>query len=219
MVVSRLFHTVVVVGAGIGMGCGGQSNTTADRPSDEALPPVVLAEDGGVLERPDVFWPNECASYAQFRCDRYSPLEGCGCDETAPNGPDDCGGNARFFCDAFVCPPGDTCTQRNNVDCECRADAPLAPEDCPGGPGQFECKYDDPRESCSCNPERPGHPESCTPTDAFVCLAYAPVYTTCQCNPSFEDEASCLANEYCSYECFSETPRYGCLCDCITPIR
>ena len=86
MVVSRLFHTVVVVGAGIGVGCGGQSNTT-NPPADEAPPPVVLAEDGGVIERPDAFWPNECASYAQFRCDRYTPLEGCRCDETAPTGP------------------------------------------------------------------------------------------------------------------------------------
>lgn len=219
MVVSRLFHSVVVVGAGIGFGCGGQSQATADRPAEKTLPPVVLAEDGGVVPRADAFWPHECATYAQFRCDRYSPLEGCRCDETAPAGPEDCGGSARFFCESFVCPPGETCTHRNNVGCECRAEAPLSPEDCPGGPGQFECKYAEPRESCSCDPERPGHPESCTPTDAFVCRDYSPVYSTCDCNPSFEDEASCLARDYCSYECFSEAPRYGCLCDCVAPIR
>jgi hypothetical protein len=218
MVVNRLFHTVVVVGAAIGVGCGGQSRTKDDGSVDGELPPVVLADDGGVIPRPDAFWPNQCASYAQFRCDRYSPLEGCRCDETAPAGPNDCGGNARFFCESFVCPPGETCANRKNVGCECRADAPLTPEDCPDGPGQFECTYTDPPESCSCDPERPGHPESCTPTEAFVCLGYSPIYSTCQCNPSFEDEASCLAKSYCDYECVSEMPRYGCLCDCVTPI-
>jgi hypothetical protein len=217
--VNRLFHTVVVVGAGIGMGCGGQSRATSDRSEEEELPPVVFADDGGVLPRPDAFWPKQCASYAQFRCDRYSPLEGCRCDETAPLGPVDCGGNARLFCEALVCPPGEICAYRNNVDCECRQDAPLVPEDCPGGPGQFECRYDEPRESCSCNPERPGHPESCVPTDAFVCLEYVPVYATCECDPSFAGEAACLADEWCDYACFSEAPRYGCLCECVTPIR
>lgn len=219
MVASRLFHALVVVGAGIGAGCGGQSRAKADRPANQELPPVVLADDGGVIPRPDVFWPNQCASYAQFRCDRYSPLESCRCDATAPTGPDACGGNARFFCEAVVCPPGETCASRNNVGCECRPDAPLAPEDCPGGPGQFECRYDEPRESCSCNPERPGQPEDCTPTDSFVCLSYSPFNTTCECSESYEDEASCLARRYCHYECGSEAPRYGCLCNCVVPIR
>jgi hypothetical protein len=217
--VSRLFHSVVVVGASIGTGCGGQSHATADPPAEGALPPVVIAEDGGLIPRPDAFWPNECASYAQFRCDRYSPLEGCRCDDTAPLTPADCGGNARFFCEAFVCPPGVACPPRYNVGCVCRTDAPLVPEDCPGGPGQFECLYREPNESCSCDPERPGHPDRCTPTDAFVCLEYIPVYATCECDAAFQDEASCLSRRYCKYGCFSEAPRYGCLCECVTPIR
>jgi hypothetical protein len=219
MVVSRLFHALVVVGAGIGSACGGQSRASADRRGPDELPPVVLAEDGGVIPRSDAFWPNECASYAQFRCDRYAPLEGCRCDDAAPLGPEDCGGAARFFCEAFVCPPGETCASGFNVECECRPDAPLAPEDCPGGAGQFECRYDNPRRSCSCNPERPGSPEDCTPSAAFVCQSYSPVYFTCACDPSYQDEASCLENERCSYQCFSEMPRYGCECDCVIPIK
>jgi hypothetical protein len=219
MVVGRLFHAVVVVGAGIGVGCGGQSRGSADSEPEAPLPPVVLAEDGGVISRPDAFWPNQCASYAQFLCDRYSPLEGCRCDETRPTGPDDCGHRARFFCEEFVCPPGETCDLRPNVECECRPDAPLAPEDCPGGPGQFECRYENPRESCSCDPARPGHPDDCTLTDSFICLSYSPIYSTCECNSSQEDETSCLSDRYCTYLCFSDTPRYGCLCECVTPIR
>jgi hypothetical protein len=219
MAVNRLFHAVVVVGASIGVGCGGQSRVGADPPADEELPPVVLADDAGVIARPDAFWPNECLSYAQFRCERYSPLEGCRCDESAPLGPEDCGGRERLFCESYVCPPGATCEHRANVGCECRPEAPLVPEDCPEGPGQFECLYTAPLESCSCNPERPGHPESCTPSDAFVCSSYSPVYSTCDCNPSHEDEATCLSDRFCEYQCFSEAPRYGCLCECVTPIR
>ena len=217
-VAQRLFHTVVVIGAALGVGCGGNSRTRADEPEDEPLPPVVVAEDGGVVQPPDAFWPTECASYSQFRCDRYSPLEGCVCDRAAPLGPEDCGGAQRFFCGARVCPPGETCESLNNVACRCEPDAPLTPDDCPEGAGQFECIGHEPTlRSCSCDPLRPGVPESCPTTDAFVCQSYSPVYE-CQCHPNIVDEATCESDELCEYSCVSETPRFGCECDCITPI-
>jgi len=219
MVVRRLFHTVVVIGAAAGTGCGGQSESAGAKQNDEPLPPVVIAGDGGVIERPDAFWPTECASYSQFRCDSYSPLEGCMCDISAPLGPGDCGGAQALFCDAWVCPPGETCDSQNNVECRCSRGAPLSPLDCPGGAGQFECKrYTPDLESCSCNEDRPGAPEACLTTDAFVCESYSPLMA-CSCDPSIIDEATCLAsNRFCSYSCFSETPRFGCECECVTPI-
>lgn len=213
----RLFHTVVVIGAAIGAGCGGHSSTSTRERDDEPLPPVVVAEDGGIVPHPDAFWPTECASYSQFRCERYRPLEGCVCDPEAPLGPDDCGGAPRFFCDARVCPPGETCGYTNNVDCRCDPAAPLTSDDCSEGAGQFECLDYGAFQSCSCDPERPGTPEDCPTTDAFVCQSYAPMYA-CSCDPNIVDEATCEADELCEYSCVSETPRFGCRCECIIPI-
>jgi hypothetical protein len=219
-VARRLFHTVVVIGAAAGAGCGGQSQRATGETSEEPLPPVLIHGDGGVVELEDAFWPTECASYAQFRCERYSPLEGCVCDTGAPLGPETCGGAPRFFCDARVCPPGETCDVGNNVDCRCVLDAPLTPEECPGGAGQFECRLTTPRlESCSCDDTRPGTPEACPTTDAFVCDSYSPI-RTCSCNSEIVDEATCLASDdYCTYQCVSEIPRFGCDCRCVTPIK
>lgn len=216
----RLFHSVVVVGSGIGLGCGAGERSVQRESDSEAVPPVVSASQGGAVGRSDAFWPAECATFSQFRCDNYSPLEGCFCDGSAPLGPEECGGEPRYACDAYVCPPGASCGTAPNVACRCLQDAPLVPGDCPGGPGQYECvSYLPSPRTCRCNPERPGVPEACAPTDAFVCLSYTPTFMECDCGAGPFDEATCRdQGRHCWYSCVSEMPRYGCKCECIARI-
>jgi len=219
----RLFQAIVVLGAEFGAGCGGNSVGTAGSSGHADVPPVVGGGDGAVAGRADAFWPEACEHESQYRCTSYAPLEGCVCDKTAPADAQSCGGEPKFQCTHSVCNPATpaaNCPALPNVDCRCLPDAPVSPADCPAGPGQFECDaYDPVLRSCRCNPSRPGRPEDCTPTDAFQCQAYAPTYYACQCNLTLQSETACMAQTFCSYSCVSQTPRFGCECQCVTPIR
>jgi hypothetical protein len=215
---ARLFHAVVVVGAGVGTSCGARVDRASQESSGE-VPPVVVATEGGALPRADAFWPSRCASESQFRCSSYEPLEGCLCDPSAPRTPEDCGGPAKFECRQLICEPGKACPAYTNVDCRCVPDAPSDPTGCAAGSGQFECAaYAPVYKTCRCNPDRPGNPTDCTPSDVFHCVTYAPTYYACECAKNLMSEADCTA-QGCPYICVSQNPRYGCECQCVTVIK
>jgi hypothetical protein len=216
---SRFFHTVVVLGAGVGTGCGARVQPGSATDSD-TVPRVVPAEDGGVLSRADAFWPSRCQSEMQFRCTSYDPLEGCVCDSALPESAASCGGEAKLECRQLICEPGkNPCPMQNNVDCHCLPEAPTQPQDCAAGSGQFECSsYAPVYRTCRCNPDRPGVPTDCTPSDAFHCQSYAPAYYACACDNNLGTEAACVAMG-CNYKCVSQAPRYGCQCECVIVIK
>ena len=217
---SRLFHTVVVVGAEFGTACGGNTEVGTGAAAHGAVPPVVTGAEGGIIPRADAFWPNACAHESQYRCANYAPLEGCVCDRSAPEGPAACGGDPKFQCDHIVSNPDASSPSQPNVDCRCLPDAPGSPEDCPGGPGQFECDTYSPNfRTCRCNTTRPGNPVDCPLTDAFQCQEYSPVYYACTCSADVHGEAACTSAGSCNYTCASVDPRFGCQCQCVVPIR
>jgi hypothetical protein len=214
---ARLFHTVVVLGTALGSACGGRSSEPASTGSNAGS--AGVAGGGSTVTN-----PSDCEYIAQFRCESYAPRAHCVCDPSLAQNAAACGGAPKLLCAQAVCVSGPEPTiclsQTPNVDCHCVPDAPAAPSDCPGGPGQFECSAYTPEfQGCDCNAALPGNPSDCSPSDSFECVAYAPSYYACKCDTALLDEAECLkGGSYCYYTCASDTPRYGCQCNCIQPI-
>jgi hypothetical protein len=216
----RLFHTIVVIGSGIGSACGGRS---MDTQSTSGASGVTSSASGAASSASgatsSVSQPGECQYISQFRCDSYNPASNCRCDPSLPEDAAACGGTSKFFCAQTVC-ASDTCIESTaNADCHCQTDAPASPSDCPGGPGQFECNSYMPEfQGCDCNSALPGNPSDCSSSASFECAAYAPTYYGCRCDPNLEDETQCNNTQWCHYTCASEEPRYGCQCSCVVPI-
>lgn len=213
----RLFHTIVVVGAGLPLGCGGRAERSSDGAGGSANVDPVISEAGfgGVLEPPGIFLPSACASYSQYRCESYSPLQGCVCDPSSPLGPEDCGGATKISCDGSYCGRGVTCDAAidRHIDCHCVPDAPDGPDAC-GGSGQFQCvEYTPEYRDCRCDPARPGTPAACAIPEQFHCRQYSPVPVECSCDPASVPEDECPTS--CDYSCASDNPRFGCDCRCI----
>lgn len=212
---ARFFHTIVVIGTGLGSGCGGRAADTDAPPAASTAGTAGAAGTAGMVSQ-----PSDCQYVSQFRCDSYNPSSHCQCDSSLPENSAACGGAAKFFCEQAVCPFSDCIGVDPSVDCHCHPDAPTTPSDCPGGPGQFECKSYLPEfRSCQCNQALPGNPSECASSASFQCIAYAPSYYACRCASNLEDEAQCNSQKYCQYSCASETPRYGCQCECVYPIK
>ncbi len=178
---SRLFHTIVVVGASIG--CGGSDATS-----------VVASGGPAPLDAARSLSPRDCASTAQYACD---PSGACACNVQAPQSPCDCARPGEFRCEGCVSGPPmlGRCPYGDGTGCFCNTSiAVAAPTDCEQ-PQQFTCRtspaignvYDAGLASvslgaslvwydfadCSCDPTRPLGPADCPANTVFVCSSVA----------------------------------------------
>ncbi len=212
---SRLFHAIVVMGASAAA-CGGRAERAAQAGAGgegSVEPFTSLGGFAGASEPEGVFWPAACEHRGQYRCESYSPLQGCVCDPSLPASPEDCGGTAKMRCERTLCAPNEDCsTLDSHIDCRCVAENAAGPEECAGS-GQFVCsEYTPSFYDCRCEADRPGTPENCSRPEDFFCENVAEM-TACRCDQG-QLEQECIPG--CPYSCQSETPRFGCQCVCIT---
>ena len=167
----KLFHCIVVMGAAMGSGCGGNEEApapgTTDARSDDPSTPATTDADCpaeaspfqspfgcystdpcGSMQYPRS--PKDCPSPQQLECNDPA---GCRCDLTAPLSPADCPIAAQFNCAVWGTP---------SCGCQCYADAALDPTacGCDGGAsgdasavcpyGLWECRSYDPPVGCEC---------------------------------------------------------------------
>jgi hypothetical protein len=165
---SRLFHTIVVVGASLGCGSSEQPAAPAAPGPDASEPPTGsldasgssdVAGDAGALvaspvsicdcPRPGEFRCHACASGdapIQGRCQRVDGTE-CFCDKSVPiAAPTDCAHPEQFVCslgpglDAAAPPSAQTVDDWFAfVDCRCDATGPLMASQCTCEQCTFQC--------------------------------------------------------------------------------
>jgi hypothetical protein len=129
----------------------------------------------------------------QTFCADYMSMQSCRCDPTAPLTPSDCANPFQFHCEAAV--PGIV----------------LA------GQGQGY--------GCTCN-LMALTPDGCAQPEQFTCVSYDPYFAGCTCNAGAPLQASDCQDaggpyfgQYCFFRCQSQSPQYGCRCECVVPIR
>src|ERR1700722_10915750 len=155
---SRLFHTIVVVGASLGCGSSEQAPATGAPGADAAGPPIGALDASGVPDAAsDTSAPVvpssicDCARPGEFRCHACAggdaPIQGrcqkddgteCFCDTSVPiAAPTDCAHPEQFVCssgpglDAAATPFSLTVNDWFAfVDCHCDATGPLMASQC-----------------------------------------------------------------------------------------
>jgi hypothetical protein len=157
--IDRLFHSLVVLGAAMGAGCGGNvevassgANTGGGQGGDSttgsgAGDSTGTAGAGGLIGTGGTTTttskviddPSDCEHSSQFVC-ANCPDCGCMCDPNLPAGPEDCGGTQHFHCQSY---------DPQYATCYCDPNSPEKPEDC-ASPGYFYCDVQDPPTGCHC---------------------------------------------------------------------
>ncbi len=212
-------RTVALFLAFGGVACHQDVGTEDHDAASGGEPHSVIQRDnmggyGGTIVPPDLIWPSDCDAHFQYRCDDYTPLAGCLCDDTIPDTVEECGGYGRLYCEQWVDVPGTF----GWVDCTCNPTAPGSAHDCEAT-ADYTCDHrldteDNRGEQCRCEPERPDKPEDCPAPEMFFCDIYAPHFEECWC-----DVDAVFPVENCwssaAYGCASTDPVYG--CDCASP--
>ncbi len=179
----KLFHCIVVMGAAIGAGCGGEAApiTSGSRDGSAGGPASdgsagqaqdaagQAASDGGCF--PDGDSPGGFNSAPSPGCAYVDPCAGTLED---PLGPGQCAHPQQLQCGNF--PPYAQVSTAHG--CACDTTAPLVPTDCPHT-SQFSCEDWTTPCGCWCVPDAPTAPSDCTqpPPDAAVpwtCHSYDP---------------------------------------------
>ncbi|MEO8184145.1 MAG: hypothetical protein ABI895_35445 [Deltaproteobacteria bacterium] len=185
--VSRLFHGVVVVGAGLG--CGGRAGDR-DRPVAPSNPPPLDPAQNDPspsvtpATQPGAPRPDNCVQPSQFSCESFAhypacayygvdcDLAQCACDATRPAVPGDCEYPEQFRCEPELYAGW-------VVGCHCDESAPVQPGEC-ARPQQFQCNTSDPNTTCVCNTDAPLDAGACPAAQRFSCQSYDPP-TGCHC--------------------------------------
>ncbi|HVU04371.1 MAG TPA: hypothetical protein VHE30_21585 [Polyangiaceae bacterium] len=191
---SKLFSSIVVLGAQITAGCGGEATDTSragpgGTGGASAGSGGTSASSGGSsgamsAEAPRA--PEDCARPENFVCDDYTTLSRCRCDRAIEVPPDcppqrlDCtctptGG--VFF--AEPCTP-DTRPTGKAIACTCRDTGPLVPTDCPAT-AEFDCvSRIEPGANCTCDANAPLVETDCSSGRYFTCWKTDPP-VGCRC--------------------------------------
>jgi hypothetical protein len=158
----RLFHSLVVLGAAIGAGCGGHVETSSGTTEGGTAAgggggsaaaggqgggAATTTGDGGFIGTSTgtagtgtvIDDPSDCEHPSQFEC-YLCPDCGCECNPDLPAAPEDCGSTTDFHCDMYT---------PEYVTCHCYPEAPDKPEDCPDQE-YFYCAIEDPPIGCYC---------------------------------------------------------------------
>lgn len=162
----KLFHSVVVLGAALGTGCGqtsgsesdagGQSSSTGGAGGQagstgglsiggiiDVTTPSPRSCDyvGGQRGTADApLGPADCAAPEQLNCRFGASSVECSCDPSAPMVPTDCATTTQFNCVVFEA------TLR--ACCSCDLGAPADSSECSHG---WQCQSYDPPSGCRCN--------------------------------------------------------------------
>ena len=154
----RLFHSLVVLGAAIGAGCGASVEATsgdtegataggggAAAGGGQGGGAASTTGDGGFIGTSTgttstvIDDPSDCEHPSQFVCG-LCPDCGCICDPQAPAAPEDCASTTDFHCQSYT---------PEYVTCYCYPESPDKPEDCQD-PEYFYCAIEDPPIGCHC---------------------------------------------------------------------
>jgi hypothetical protein len=158
--VDRLFHSLVVLGAALGAGCGARSQMLPGDPpagadggggaggSSTATATVgaggTTASSGAggftTTTGTEINDPSDCEHSSQYTCDLGPDGGICKCDPSLPTGPQDCLTTADFHCQGY---------DPEYVTCYCDPSSPDKPEDCPNA-DFFYCDIDSPPTGCYC---------------------------------------------------------------------
>ncbi len=183
----KLFHCIVVMGAAMGAGCGGEGAPTASPVRDGAAGgpagdgPLGSSEDAAVTDSgcfPETAPPvNGFSAPVPLGCEVAGPCDGTHED---PLGPGQCAHPQQLQC--ANAPPYPTVSTTHG--CTCNTTAPLVPTDCPQTT-QFNCIDWTSPCGCWCEPNSPTAPSDCThaPPEAgspWTCHSYDPP-VGCEC--------------------------------------
>lgn len=219
---ARMFHTLVVMGAALGAGCGPQAppgdqdNSSGAGPGssgDATAAPGSTAPGTGtpgdpsqattIPSDPSTTSTTDPTQASTTVHSATSEAPTTGAPETTEPGttgpiddPKDCASPQQFKCDDSF--------ER----CFCDPDAPLTPDDC-RSPNQFICQqpWEDPPWGCECDPNAPAKPEDCPSPINFNCWQYDPIAVGCRCecewgppNPQNDDDCSQSGFFFCTHE-------------------